>query len=119
MIGIQPSILSRLSRISFNSNSKFQNSKSNNSGTPNINQYDHLISISPDSNLENLLNEQKLKSNLSQSFNQILKEDDTTIEFQKMNEGDEGIERKYIELKLRFVRAYVNFIYNLVALNLD
>ncbi|CAD8166792.1 unnamed protein product [Paramecium octaurelia] len=105
LIGIQPSILSRLSRISFNSNSKFQNSKSNQSCTPNTNQLDHLISISPDSNLENLLNEQKKRSNLSQSFNQMLKDDDTTIEFQKMNEGDEGIERKYVELKLRFVRA--------------
>ncbi|CAD8086553.1 unnamed protein product [Paramecium sonneborni] len=105
MIGIQPSILSRLSRISFNSNSKFQNSKSNASQKPNIHQFDHLISISPDSNLENLLSEQQKKSQLSQSFNQQRKDDDTTIELQKMNEGDEGIESKYTQLKLLFVRA--------------
>ncbi|CAD8170774.1 unnamed protein product [Paramecium pentaurelia] len=105
MIGIQPSMLSRLSKISFNSNSKFQNSKSNHSINANKNQFDHLISISPDSDFENILNEYKRKSQPNQSFNQILKEDDTTIEFQKMNEGEEGIERKYIELKLRFIRA--------------
>ena len=36
-----------------------------------------------------------------------------------MNEGDEGIERKYIELKLLFVRGYVNLTCYVVALNLD
>ncbi|CAK81420.1 unnamed protein product (macronuclear) [Paramecium tetraurelia] len=105
MIGIQPSILSRLSKISFNSNSKFQNSISNNSVNPNVNQFNHLLSISPDSDLENILNEYQRKSQTIQPYNQILNDDDTTIEFQMMNEGDEGIERKYIELKLRFIRA--------------
>ncbi|CAD8165667.1 unnamed protein product [Paramecium octaurelia] len=109
LLGIQPSILSRLSKISFNSNSKVRNSKSNISLTPEIKAQGKVQQIQPDPYLEKLTGVKKRKSQLSYSSRRGKKDDETIFECSKMNEAEEGIERKYIELKHRFVNARFKF----------
>ncbi|CAD8068235.1 unnamed protein product [Paramecium primaurelia] len=109
MLGIQPSILSRLSKISFNSNSRVKNSKSNISMTPEIKAQNKIQQIQHDPYLEKLTGAKKRKSQLSYSSCLGKRDDETILECSKMNETEEGIERKYIELKLLFVNARFKF----------
>ncbi|CAD8084386.1 unnamed protein product [Paramecium primaurelia] len=60
LLGIQPSILSRLSKISFNSISRVRNSKSNLSLTPEIKAQDKIQQIKRDSYIENITGVKKL-----------------------------------------------------------
>ncbi|CAD8098732.1 unnamed protein product [Paramecium sonneborni] len=110
LLGIQPSILSRLSKISFNSNSRVRNSKSNLSLTPEIKAKDNNLQFQRDLYQENQNGLKKRKSQLS--YSRKKRDDDTIFECSLMNEAEEGIERKYIELKLRFVNARFKFQLN-------
>ncbi|CAD8098226.1 unnamed protein product [Paramecium sonneborni] len=113
LLGIQPSMLSRLSKLSFNSNSKVRNSKQNLTLTPEQrrpNKQEKKLTITPNSYLEQV-NSQKKKSLIKNSSSQqkisLKKEDveETIRDFSKMNETDEGIERKYMVLKQASVNA--------------
>ncbi|CAK85816.1 unnamed protein product (macronuclear) [Paramecium tetraurelia] len=109
LLGIQPSILSRLSKISFNSISRVRNSKSNICLTPEIKAHEKVQQIQHDPYLDQLTGVKKRKSQISYSSPHCKRDDETILESAKMNEVEEGIERKYIELKLRFVNARFKF----------
>ncbi|CAD8087039.1 unnamed protein product [Paramecium sonneborni] len=111
MLGIQPSMLSRLSKISFNSHSRVKDSKLNLSLTPEqkrSNLHDKKLSITPNSYIQQVAGQKQktlIRNSNSQQKLSLKKEEETIKEFSKMNETDEGIERKYMLLKQASVNA--------------
>ncbi|CAD8167742.1 unnamed protein product [Paramecium pentaurelia] len=113
MLGIQPSMISRLSKLSFNSNSRVRDSKQNLTLTPEQKRphfQEKKLTITPNSYMEQITSQKKkslIKNSNSQQQLSFKKEEveETIRDFSKMNETDEGIEPKYMLLKQASVNA--------------